>query len=245
MNIAILADIHGNVTALQAVLADVATQSPDLLVFGGDYVMNGSRPAEALALIRSTNAHSVIGNTDVYVLDMDDAVPAWVRQQLRADDLVFLRSLPLQQRITPPHGVSPQDDLLVVHSTPRNCDDLLILDPHPFGTSFTEITDDATAHAMLNGEAANLIVFGHIHYASARTIGVQRVVSIGSVGFPFDHDQRAAYALAHWDGNNWQIEHRRVSYDVQAAIDDLLTCGIPDAACYAERLRRADWLRCG
>lgn len=242
--LAILADIHGNLAALHAVLADVRAVSPDMLVWGGDLVMNGPRPAATLALVRAVGGWGVVGNTDLDVVAGEDPVSAWTRAQIGADELEYLRSLPLMQRITPPNGTSPRDDLLVVHSTPRDCNDLLILAVHPLGTSFTATTPLAEAQAMLNGERANLIVYGHIHYASEATINKQRVKSVGSVGFPFDADQRAAYALVQWNGTNWQIEHRRVEYDWRAVIADIEQCIIPFAACYAERIRRADWLPC-
>lgn len=240
--VAILADIHGNLAALQAVLADVRASSPDALLWGGALVMNGPRPAETLALVRKVGGGGVVGNTDLDVLDGNDPVAAWTRAQFDAADLEYLRSLPLMQRITPPNGTSPEDDLLVVHSTPRDCNDLLILHIHPLGTSFTTTTPPAEAQTMLNGERANLIVYGHIHYASEAVINERRVMSVGSVGFPFDADQRAAYALAQWDGTHWQIVHRRVEYDWRAVIADIHRCGIPFPACYAERIRRADWL---
>ena len=240
--VAILADIHGNLAALQALLADVHAQAPDTLLWGGDLVMNGPRPAETLALVRELGGWGVVGNTDLDVLDGNDVVAAWTRAQIDAADLDYLRSLPLMQRITPPNGTSPEDDLLVVHSTPRDCNDLLILHIHPLGTSFTTTTPPAEAQTMLNGERANLIVYGHIHYASEAVINERRVMSVGSVGFPFDADQRAAYALAQWDGTHWQIVHRRVEYDWRAVIADIHRCGIPFPACYAERIRRADWL---
>lgn len=243
--VAILADVHGNADALEAVLKDLDVHAPDLLVFGGDLLMNGPKPAECIARIRSLGVPGVVGNTDLYILDSSeliDPVAAWARQQLSDEDLAYLAQLPLQQRVTPPRATSPGQDLLVVHSTPRDPDDLLILDPHPFGTSFTETTPTPQAEAMLSGVQANLIVYGHIHYFSAGVIGGQRVMSVGSVGCPFDHDHRAAYGLAIWDGLQWTLEAKRVTYDHQRVAHDIKSSTIPYAANLARRILEADWI---
>ena len=242
--VAILADIHGNVDALEAVLLDLKTRTCDQLVFAGDLVMNGPRPAESMQLIRSLNAPGVVGNTDKYVLDTSataDVVAAWARERLSASDLEYLASLPLHQRITPPGGASPSDDLLIVHSTPRDCDDLLILEIPARGTNFRETTPPEKARAMLVGEEANLIVFGHIHYFSSGVVDGQRMASIGSVGNPFDHDHRAAYAIVEWNGENWEIEPYRVPYDYQKVALELEHSGIPFAPTLVRRILEADW----
>jgi protein phosphatase len=246
--VAILADIHGNADALEAVLNDLDAYSPDEVMLGGDLLMNGPKPAECIAKIRSLGVPGVVGNTDLYILDPSeriDPVAAWARQQLSDEDLVYLTQLPIQQRITPPNAISPDQDLLVVHSTPRDPDDLLILEVHPFGTSFTKATPIPQAEAMLLGAQAKLIVYGHIHYFSAGVVAGQRVASVGSVGCPFDHDHRAAYGLAVWDGERWTLEARRVSYDHEQVACDIEQSNIPYAASLARRIREADWVARG
>jgi predicted phosphodiesterase len=225
--VAILTDIHGNVEALEAVLTDAAQHAPDLILFGGDLVMNGPRPAETLARVIAMNMPAVIGNTDDEVLNGEDIVGAWTQRRLSSDQLAYLRWLPLRQRITPPGMTSPQHDLLIVHSTPRSFNDVLILTPEPIGTIFTEATPLEEAAAMLDGAAADLITYGHIHYFSEAVISGQRVMSIGAVGFPFDGDTRAAYAIAQWDGAQWLVEQHRVTYDHEGVIRDLAASDIP------------------
>lgn len=239
--VAILADIHGNLAALEAALADAASQQPDLYIFAGDLVMNAPEPAATLARIRRMRAPAVIGNTDLDVLENLDPVGRWARRQLDTDALAYIQALPLECRITPSHGQSPGDDLLVVHATPRNCYDVLLTSLGS-GTSFTRTTPEAEAIAMLNDAQANLIVYGHIHYASAGTIGGQRVASVGAVGFPLDRDHRAAYAIAQWDGAGWALEHRRVAYDYEAVAQALERSGHPFGARQAAILRTAAWV---
>src|SRR5690349_387893 len=96
--IAILADIHGNLDALDAVLADAATQEPDSYVFAGDLVMNGPRPAETLDRIVGLQSPAVIGNTDEEVLANDDPVGQWTAERIGDHGCAYLRALPLAQR---------------------------------------------------------------------------------------------------------------------------------------------------
>jgi predicted phosphodiesterase len=239
--IAILADIHGNLDALDVVLADAATQGLDGYVFAGDLVMNGPRPAETLDRIIELHAPGVIGNTDQEVLTGNDPVGQWTAKHIGERGCTHLRSLPLAQRITPSTSRSPDDDLLIVHSTPRSCWDLLVLAPHPLGTTFTQTTPPEDAAQMLGDARANLIVYGHIHYASEGVIAGQRVVSIGAVGYPFDGDRRAAYAIAEWNGRMWSISHRRVAYDYERVARMIEQSDQPFAARYARMLRAANW----
>lgn len=242
--VAVLADVHGNLHALEAVLSDVIRHSPAAVVLAGDLVMNGPHPAEVMAVVRQLDAPTVIGNTDKEVLTGTDIVAKWTRERIGEEGVRYLQALPLGRRVTPPGGISPTDDLLVVHATPRSCDDLLILEPHPLGTTFTQPTPTAEAAKMMNDERANLTVYGHIHYASAGIVNGQRLASIGSVGFPYDGDRRAAYALAVWNGS-WQLEHRRVAYDVLATIRDLERSTLPFRNRYMKMLREANWFSRG
>ncbi len=241
--VAVLADIHGNLAALEAVLADLATQTYDSLVIAGDLVMNGPRPAETLARVRDLNVPAIVGNTDRDVVEAgpDNSIAWWTRAQLDAGGLAYLETLPFSHRITPPQGRSPKTDLLIVHATPTDVVDVLILEPHPLGTTFTTVTPMDEAVRMVGGVQADLIVYGHMHYVSAGVVQGQRIMSIGSVGFPFDGNPAAAYALLHWDGCTWQATHRRVDYAYTAVIAEVNQSGQPFAAIYAQRLREANW----
>lgn len=164
-------------------------------------------------------------------------LPQWCRQQIGTDGLRYLSSLGLQARVTPPDGTSPDDDLLVIHATPANIEAVLSLEPDPFGE--WQATPEERAVQLLGGASANLIVYGHIHRASAGTINGQQLASIGSVGFPHDGDHRAAYALVHWDGKNWNVEHRRVSYDYESVASALVSRNVPLAEVLEQRLLSA------
>jgi protein phosphatase len=120
MRIVIFSDIHGNVVALEAVLAAIRRETtPDALFIAGDLVLFGPRPAEALTLLRSLDgARFVKGNTDHYLIDdcHDEQEVAFARTLLSEDDIAFVRDLPFEQRLE----VAPGHELLVVHANPRD-----------------------------------------------------------------------------------------------------------------------------
>lgn len=241
--VAVASDMHGNAAAFDAVLADLMGQPHDALVIAGDLVLNGPRPAESLARIRAQNAPTIYGNTDRFFLaehpSVNDPGVRWVREWIGADGVDYLASLAFEHRVTPPDGKGPGDDLLIVHATPTNVDATLVTQAPPAGASNLTITPEEDAAALIGGARAELILYGHIHHASAGTVRGQRVASIGASGFPFDGDQRAAYAFVHWDGAHWQVEHRRVAYDVAAVIAELERSDAPFKQLSIARLHTA------
>lgn len=204
--------------------------------------MNGPEPAESLKLVQSLAAPTLVGNTDVEVAQAEDAVADWTRQQLGPEGLTYLKDLSSRHRVTSLSG-TPHGDLLVFHASPRTCYDVMILEPHPSGTTFTIPTHEDDVLEMLVGEKAELMVFGHIHYASSRTVRGQHLASIGSVGFPLDGDTRAAYALAEWNSSVWQLEYSRVAYDHLVVVRFIEHSGQPLARRYARMIREARWER--
>ncbi len=247
--VAVLCDIHGNADALEAVLDDLATQPHDATVIAGDLVLNGPRPADALALVQQTYAPTIYGNTDAAVLDTDahgGALPPdmragveWVRNKIGADGVAYLASLPFSHYIVPPDGEQPRDNLLIVHATPTDVNAVLLTEPNPYNPAMQTVTPEADAKRLLGDARANLVLYGHIHYFSAGNIGGQRVASIGAVGFPFDGDHRAAYALVTWDGEEWVVRRRRVVYDHEKTAAAAEASGAPFAARAAAMLRTA------
>lgn len=242
--VAVLADIHGNLAALDAVLVDLATQPHDAVVLAGDLLANGPQPAETLARIQTLDAQVIYGNMDEAIVQATPADPVtwWARQQIGAAGVAYLEGLPFAHRVTPPGGDPAGCDLLVVHSTPRSVHDILILQLEPYGTNFAATTPEEDAAGMLDDTHAGLIVYGHIHYFSAGVVRGQPLRSIGSVGFPFDGDRRAAYALLHWDGAAWQLVARRVQYAYEKTVRAIRRSGQPLPQRYAQMILKAKWL---
>ena len=243
--VALLADIHGNLDAFEAVLADMAHQPHDAVVIAGDHLVMGPHPAQTLARLRELDVPTIFGNTDRGVVEGRSHSPlvTWTREQIGEAGIAYLESLPFSHHITPPQQTSPEADLFVVHATPTSVYPVLILEANADSPLSQNVTLEEEAAKLLGATRANLIVFGHIHYASSRTISGQRVASIGSVGFPFDGDPRAAYALASWDGTQWQLEHRRVAYDRERTIEAIQRSGQPQASWAIQVLREAQFVR--
>ncbi len=237
--VAVIADIHGNAAALDAVLEDLQRQRIDSLVVAGDLVLNGPRPTESLDMIRDLCIPAVYGNADLFVYDegySDDGAD-WVREKLGSDGLSYLKSLPFEHRITPPGGTSPDDDLLIVHATPADVTGVLVLDPDPFG--LLTVTPEEEARVLLGSVKANLIVAGHLHYASFGVPCGQRYAIIDSVGFPYDGDRRIGYATVSWDGQDWNVANHRLSYDYHAVVEELRGCGVPFGESSSQRILQA------
>jgi putative phosphoesterase len=204
--VACLYDVHGNLPALEAVLADAA--GAERYVLGGDYALFGGWPLETVERLRELSpAVWIRGNCERLAHDAG-AAPARVEPELAAvraalgDDLVAeLAALP---------ETADEGDTLICHASPR--DDSRSFAPEP-------ADDDAE---LLENVAARRIVFGHTHLPFRRLVGDVELVNPGSVGLPWDGDPRAAYAVLHDDG---RIEHRRVEYDIDASAAKVASLG--------------------
>jgi diadenosine tetraphosphatase ApaH/serine/threonine PP2A family protein phosphatase len=198
--LACLYDIHGNLPALDAVLADAEAQGASRWVLGGDYALFGGWPRETVERLRGLeNAIWIRGNGERWTRDVDDAPDnpivrsaiASVRAAL-GDDLVA--------GMADIEALAQDRDALICHGSP----------PSDVRSFFPEPADDE--QELLDAVTEPRLVFGHTHLPFVRTAtaGGTELVNPGSVGLPFDGDRRAAYALVHPDG---RVEHRRVPYD--------------------------------
>jgi putative phosphoesterase len=200
--IACLYDIHGNLPALEAVLADAA--DVDRYIFGGDYTLFGGWPAETIARLRELEpAIWIRGNCERLVADAaQDGEPIEACRAALGDAVVAeLAALP---------ETAEDGDMLICHGSPLS--DSRSFRPEPAGE------DDE----LLAGASPARLMFGHTHVPFRRTAGGVELVNPGSVGLPWDGDNRAAYALVHDDG---RIEHRRAAYDVAASAAKVRSLG--------------------
>lgn len=235
MQVAVFSDVHGNLAALQAVLADIVKRRPDYTLFAGDLCLFGSHPAETLRLLRE-NHHilPLYGNTERTILD-PLAIPTeaeghqrerlqfkrdsafWVRDQLSEDDLRWLGSMNFAYRLSPSPRAS--EDLLVVHANPR--------DVHSFIMPPAEEQKDMLGSVqfeqkpeeldpLLENVEAGIVAFGHFHFPNVQVSRNLVLANISSVSNPMDGDPHAKYGLLTWDaGDGWQVELVRVEYDIK------------------------------
>jgi predicted phosphodiesterase len=232
MRIGIFSDVHGNVVALEAVLAAIRQQAaPDALFVAGDLALFGPRPAEAIARLRVLDgARFVMGNTDKYLIDdpAGDGEIDWARARLSVDDMNFIRGLPFEQRLE----AAPGHELLVVHANPRDLEE-----PIKPGAA------DALIRPLLAGVTAEVIAFGHYHVPFVYTLDQWTLVDVASAGMPRDGDQRGVYTTLTWERDAWRIEHHRVPFDIESVARDYVAVGYPEAEAAAARLLKAryDW----
>lgn len=193
--LALLYDVHGNLPALEAVLDDAAAQGAERFLLGGDYALFGAWPVETVERLRALDAEWIRGNGERWCGSPGDA-PDPVQDAIEA-----CREL-LGERLVSELAALPErtarDGVLYCHGSP-------VSDVESFWPEPAPEEDE-----LMGGAAERRIVFGHTHLPFARTgPGGVELVNPGSVGMPFDGDQRAAYALVHDDGT---VEHRRVPY---------------------------------
>lgn len=223
MRVAALYDIHGNLPALDAVLADVAREGVDRVVVGGD-VLPGPMARECLERLRALDVPTEFlrGNGDRETLeespDRPSRLPESARSQLRwcrsqLDDLqaAAVAAWPPHVRLEVP-GLG---SVLFCHATPRNDDEVV-----------TQLMPEELLFSIYAG-AGDVVVCGHTHIQYDRMVGPTRVVNAGSVGMPFE--QPGAYWLL-IDGG---IALRRTSYDLDAAAEAVRRTSFPDAERFA------------
>jgi diadenosine tetraphosphatase ApaH/serine/threonine PP2A family protein phosphatase len=234
MRVAVLSDVHGNVKALEAVLADV--QDVDLLVANGDMLAYGPRPAETLALLRTIpNVLFVSGNNDRNLVERHwegrpvDGWEAeafanlrWTAEEIGAEGLELLTGWPFQRHLDLGLGA------LLVHASPLA--DNIGMFPWTHETELGHMTREV---------AEPLVICGHTHLLMDRQLDGHRVISDGSAGFPFDRDVRPSYLLLDDATGSVRTEVRRVRYDIDAAVHDLESRAVPFAQVIAFQMRHA------
>jgi putative phosphoesterase len=236
MRVAIVSDIHGNVRGLDACLIDLKAQGgADVLVAAGDLCMDGPRPREVLERLREAGAACVRGNTDRYIGethicdDADAEALLWQRERLGAEWTAWLGALPFSHTLG-----EPGNELLVVHANPKHDDVHLWPD-----------ANDAFLESITQGVGAHTIAFGHLHLPYVRMWRDRLFVNVASAGLPKDGDSRVGYAILTQRPGGWQVKHRRVAFDVDAAVADIERSGMPERKKRVKVLRRARYRELG
>jgi putative phosphoesterase len=242
MRVAILSDIHGNLTAFEAVHADIRQTSPDLILHGGDLADSGSSPTEIVDRIRDLGWQGVMGNTDEMLVvpqaledfasqssspaamwELIRQIASATRSVLGEDRLAWLRNLP---------RVHLEKDFALVHASPESC----------WRAPASDATD-TELEAVYGPLDRPVVVFGHTHVPSIRSIAgrPQLLINAGSVGLPYDGDPRASYLLLDEgsppNGSPSGSAIRRVEYDVAKELKALSLSDLPGAAWTSRMLR--------
>jgi putative phosphoesterase len=214
MQVAALYDVHGNLPALEAVLADPRLAAAEWIVCGGDLVA-GPLPAECVDTLQALGGRVrfLSGNTDRETVTPPDEGPLaevgrWGAARLGAERLAAVAAWPATVELEVP-GLGR---VLFCHATPRS--DTTIV---------TRRTPDAEVAAELAGVGADVVVCGHTHVQFDRMVGDVRLVNAGSVGMPYEGSADARWALLGSSG----IDLVATPYDAEAAFARFAGIGAP------------------
>lgn len=233
MRVAIVADIHGNLPALEAVLQDVARQAPDAVVAAGDLALRGGHPREVLDLLADRCHAILMGNTDAYIAGnylggayrerehWKTELLGWTRDQIGPEWVKRLGGLPFSVRYSPRRG----HDLYVCHANPKNLED-----------SLEPTLDEAQLRRYLSHVDAEAVAFGHLHFPYRRRVGRVLLADVASAGIPRDGDLRPAYGVFTWTPRGWRVQIRRVRYPVKRATEVLHLRRVPGAPLLIHKL---------
>lgn len=202
---AILYDIHGNLPALEAVLADASAEGADRFVLGGDYALFGALANETVDSLQKLDAIWIRGNGERWTRNPADAPDDPLVQRAIISCVEQLGEDRVSELATLPEATSI-GALLFCHASPQSDVDTFMPD------------DPQLDEQLLAGAEQRVVVFGHSHIQFRRETEARLLVNPGSVGMPFDGDRRAAYAL--WDERD-AFELRRVSYDEDRYVEEL------------------------
>ena len=228
--LAALSDIHGNATAMEAVLKDIAREKPDAVLVAGDLVLNGPEPGLVVDVLRALaddGALVIQGNTDIAVADFDyaaaypwmnDGVPdaivdaaEWAHDTLGPQRIDWLRRLPAERRWR------TDDDTLVLvcHGSPGSQT-----------SGFDQGLDPNVTTERVARTDARVIVCGHTHQPEVRDLGWKIIVNDGSAGYIFDGEPTASWALIDIDGEDVRAEIRRTEFDALSVANAISARGL-------------------
>lgn len=219
MRIAVISDIHSNLTALEAVLADIDTQMVDEIIVGGDAINAGPSPRRVLDIIYKRNLRMVVGNHEQYVLDVVDKPPMpeyppewgtshWTADQLNNNDLDFIRKLPRVIEI---------EDVAIMHAAPRD-----------LWRGFYIDTTDKEIIEHWDFLPERYRVTGHTHKPLTAPWRGKMFINPGSVGMPLDGNPMASYVILSKVEGRFIVQHRRVVYDIAKTAANAQTNGLLD-----------------
>lgn len=237
MRYALISDVHANLPALEAVLADIeARPGVDAVYHLGDLVGYAPWPDEVVGRIREAGIAGVSGNYDSTVAlgaphcgcryedprqeELSHRSYEWTRRNSSEETRRFLATLPFRLDLRPLGGHQGGPTVTLVHGAPT------------LNTLYwTEDRDDDFCRkmgAMAGARAGDVVCFGHTHRPWEREVDGIRFVNTGSVGRPKDGDWRAGYLLLEMGPEGPRVEQVRVEYDLERATEGIRSSELPD-----------------
>jgi len=208
VKVAVLSDVHGNATALAAVLADLEREQPDLIVSGGDLTW-GPLPEETFALASGLNARWVRGNAERAILENDRATEraSWIQERHTPELHEFLAAFE-EQVVVEIDGLGP---VRFCHGSPRSDEECV-----------TPETPEERVREFTAGVTERVLVTAHVHIQFDREVAGIRSLNPGSVGLPYEGTPGAYWAML-----GPGVELRRTEYDLDEAVARYRASGLP------------------
>lgn len=231
MKWAILSDVHGNLEALQAVLADLRRERAEKIAFLGDAVGYGANPGECLLLLRERTEFLVAGNHDWGAVGLTDvsyfntaakAAVLWTGGELSEEDRTFLLRLPL---------VHQAGGITFVHATPNEPGEWNYIYTYPeaeeaFRSLAEELAFVGHSHSpVILAKKGKESMFALERGAAVLERGFRYIINVGSVGQPRDGNPQAAYGL--YDEGERKFLLKRVPYDIATTQEKIIRAGLP------------------
>ncbi len=236
MKLAFISDIHGNATALEAVLKDIKERNVDKVYVLGDLCFRGPEPKKSLDLVRTLNTEVIKGNADEWVvrgirqgevpdsaLEIMSTEREWTVSKLESKDVSYLENLPTELELE-----FGRAKIHAFHATPKSLFEIV---------SPQESDDLLTEKLMSNN--ANIYIYAHIHKPYIRYINGKCIINIGSVGLPFDGVNQSSYALVDIEEDCVQTSIVRVQYDLNKVINLYKEINYPNSELMVKILENA------
>jgi predicted phosphodiesterase len=243
MRLGLIADIHGNLVALDTVIAALERDGVDEIVCLGDVAALGPQPGDVIARLRELDCRCVLGNTDAWLIldpplaaEPATTVPVsdltdWCAEQLSPTDTAFLRTMPTTIDVS----LGDERTLFAFHASPRSLDDVI-----------AATTPTVELQAVLAGHQADVFAGGHTHVQLLRRHSQAHVVNPGSVGLPgvgpggpdLPVNERvdwAEYAVIEASGGDLSFSFHRVALDVARMLAVATDSGMPHFDWWAGR----------
>lgn len=226
MKLAFLSDIHGNATALEAVLNELKQQEVDKIYIMGDLCFRGPEPKRVLELIHGLpNVEVLKGNADEWLTDgfregefSEEALTVlneernWTLQRLTEEDLAYLKQLPTEFVLDELDSV-----IHAFHATPDSLYDVVSGDD-------TQAIEDV----IMQKDEADIYVYGHTHIPYIRSLHGKSVINTGSVGLPFDGHPLASYVIVDIEEGRHRFHLNRVPYNREHVVELYRQSGYPN-----------------
>ncbi len=224
--VALVGDVHANLPALQAVLADAKQRDVTAIWNIGDFVGYGAFPEEVVQTLRREGAVSIVGNYDLKVLKVPRKMEEWAARKdpqkllafrwahdhLSEQSREYLAGLPLEIRMN-----IEGRRVLLTHGSPESNEEHLTPD-----------TPSRRLGELAKIARADIVVCGHSHEPFARKVGGVWFINTGSVGRSDDGNPKACYAVLNVSPRFVRVKHYRLEYDIDAAVDAICRDGLPE-----------------